>query len=172
MFHYVRVSKNFLLQRVKSRFSIFCRKFIVSQCRKNSQLSPSLLCSRKFPVAKKLWIRGEGGHQDFPLKFFASQSHIFRRGILYCCSIFGYRKSLDKNWGEYQHIPSEMFCLAVPKVFVGESFTVAVFLGTGKVWIRRVEYQHFPSEVFCLTVPKNFVGQLFSVAVISGTGKV
>ncbi len=44
---------------------------------------------------------------------------------------------MDRRWGEYQLIPSEMFCLAVPKNFVGETFTVAVFLGTGKVWIRK-----------------------------------
>ena len=31
---------------------------------------------------------------------------------------------------------SKVYCLTVPIVFVGESFTVAVFSGTGKVWIR------------------------------------
>ena len=33
----------------------------------------------------------------------------FRRGNLYCCSIFGYWKSLDKKGVEYQHFPSKIF---------------------------------------------------------------
>ena len=61
----------------------------------------------------------------------------------------------------------------MPKISVGESFTVPLFLGTEKVWIReRGEYQDFPSKFFCLTVPKNFVGEPFSVSLIAGTEKV
>ena len=56
--------------------------------------------------------------------------------------------------------------------FCRGSFTVAVFLGTGKVWIRRGEYQVFPSKKFCLTVPKILVEQSFPVALIQGTEKV
>ena len=59
-----------------------------------------------------------------------------------------------------------------PKLFVEESFAVAVMSGTGNVWIRRGEYQDFPSKIFCLTVPKNFVGECFTVTVMSGTEKV
>ena len=121
------------------RFSIFCRKFFVSQCRKYSQVNRSVLCFRKLPVAKKfmdkrgeyqdfsskifcltmlknfvgesftvaltsgtekVWRRGGGGYQDFPSNFFLPHSaEKFRRGILYCCSNFGYRKSLDKREG-------------------------------------------------------------------------
>ena len=36
LFHYFRVSKNFLFQRVMSRLSIFCRIFFVAQSRNNS----------------------------------------------------------------------------------------------------------------------------------------
>ncbi len=50
----------------------------------------------------------------------------FPRGILYCCSIFGYRKNLEKKRVEYQHFPSKIFCLSVPKVFAGETLC-AVF---------------------------------------------
>ena len=78
---------------------------------------------------------------------------------------------MDKRWGEYQHIPSEMFCLAEPKIFVGESFTVAVLLGTGKVWIRSGEYQDFPSETLSHS-PEKFRRESFVVALISGTEKV
>ncbi len=41
---------------------------------KKSQVNSSLLCFRKFPVAKNLWIRGGGGSiKIFRRKFFASQ---------------------------------------------------------------------------------------------------
>ena len=38
--------------------------------------------------------------------------------------------------GECQDFPSKVFCLTVPKTFVGESFTVAIFSGIEKVWLR------------------------------------
>ena len=66
---------------------------------------------------------------------------------------------------------SKVFCLTVPKSFVGESITVPVFLGTGKVWIRKREYQDFPSKIFCFTLSKNFAGESFSVSLISGIEK-
>ena len=48
---------------------------------------------------EKVWIRG-GGISTYSVEFFLSHSaDNFRRGILYCCSIFGYRKSLDKKGG-------------------------------------------------------------------------
>ena len=75
--------------------------------------------------------------------------------------------------GEYQDFPSKNFCLKVPKISIGESFTVALISGIEKVWIRGGgEYQDFPSKSFCLTVPKNIVGEPFSVSLISGIEKV
>ena len=64
----------------------------------------------------------------------------------------------------------ESFCLTVPKVSVGESFTVALVSGSEKVW-RRGGDSNTPS-IFFLTVPKNFVGESFTVALISGIEKV
>ena len=56
----------------------------------------------------------------------------------------------------------------MPKISVGESFTVALNSGIAKVWIRRgEEYPDFLSTLFCLTVPKTSVGESFSVALIS-----
>ena len=61
----------------------------------------------------------------------------------------------------------------MPKISVGESFTVALISGTEKVWIReRGEYHDFPSKIFCLTVPKLSVGEHFTVALVSGIKKV
>ena len=73
---------------------------------------------------------------------------------------------------EHQDFPSKSFCLTVPKTSLGESFTVAIFSGIEKVWIRGGEYQDFASKVFCLTVPKSFVGEPFSVSLSAGTEKV
>ena len=109
---------------------------------------------------------------DFLLKISVSQCRNFRRGNLYCCITFGYQKSLDKGDG-CQDFPSDFFCLTMPKVSVGESFTVALISGTGKVSIRKgSEYQDFPSEIFCLTVWKKFVGEPFCVSLLSAIEKI
>ena len=54
-----------------------------------------------------------------------------------------------------------------------ESFTVAWFSGTEKVWTKRGgEYQDNPSNFFCLTVSKITVGEFFTVALNSSSEKV
>ena len=88
------------------------------------------------------------------VKSFSSHSaENFRTGIL-CCINFGYRKSLEnRDWrGEYQDFPSTPFCHTVPKLSVGESFTVALISVTEKVWIRGKG----EIKIFCR---KNFVSQ-------------
>ena len=60
----------------------------------------------------------------------------------------------------------------MPKISVGESFTVAIVSGIEKVWIREGGYQAFPLKFFCLTVPKISVGESFTVETISGMEKV
>ncbi len=56
----------------------------------------------------------------------------------------------------------------MPKISVGESFSVALIFGE-----ERGGYQKFTSKCFCLTVPKMSVGRVcFIVALISGTEKV
>ena len=108
-----------------------------------------MLCFRKFPVAKKFRDKRGGGVSRFSVENFLSHSpESFRRGILYCCINFGYRKSLDKREGEYQDFLSKNFCLTVPKIFVGEYFTVAVFSATGKVWRREGAVSRFYVENF------------------------
>ncbi len=66
MFHYFRVSKHFMFQKVMSLFSIFCRKFIVSHCQKDSQVNRSVLFLRKFPVAKKFMDKRGGSIKFLP----------------------------------------------------------------------------------------------------------
>ena len=133
---------------------------------------PKIFLGEFFTVAVisgtgKVWIRkGEGSIKIFHQKIFLSHSaENFRRGILYCCSNFGYRKSLDKKGGggEYQDIPSKIFCLTVPKKFVGESFSVSLISGIEKFYASEgyVTIFDFLSNFFCLPVPKNLVGEPF-----------
>ena len=62
----------------------------------------------------------------------------------------------------------------MPRIFVGQSFTVALFSGSEKFYGQHGggEYQDFSSNIFCLIVPNIFVEESFSVAVISGIAKV
>ena len=55
-----------------------------------------------------------------------------------------------KGGGEYQDFPSKNFCLTVPKSHVGESFIVAFFCGSEKVYEQAGggEYQDFPTNFF------------------------
>ena len=126
-----------------------------------------------FSGSEKLYGQKRGGvYPEFPSKIFClTVPEKFRRGFLYCCINFGYRKSLDKRSGEYSEFLSKIFCLTVPKSSVRESFH-ALISSTEKVWRRGGEYQAFPSENFCLTVPKVSVGESLDVALISGSEKV
>ena len=58
------------------------------------------------------------------------------------------------------------------RIFVGESFTVASFSGSGKSLDRRRGVSRFCVEIFCLTVPKISLGESFTVALFSGSEKV
>ena len=84
---------------------------------------------------EKVWRRGGGGGAPtFSVeKFLSQRAEKLRKGILYCCINFGYRKSVDKRGGEFQDSPSKTFRLTVPKFYVGESFTNALISGSEKV---------------------------------------
>ena len=65
------------------------------------------------------------------------------------------------------------FCLTVPKISVGETFTVALNSVTDMVWIRgKGEVKIFLRKSFVSRCRKNLVGQSFFVALISGIAKV
>ena len=54
----------------------------------------------------------------------------------------------------------------MPKISVGESFTVALFSGSEKFWIGGGDYQDFPSKSLYLTVRKLSVGESFTVGLV------
>ncbi len=126
-----------------------------------------LYCCINFGYRKSLEERG-GGIKIFGRKFLPqSADEHFRRRMLYCCINFGNRKSLEKGGGEYQKFPSKFFCVTVPKISVGESFSVALIFG------EEGGYQKFTSKCFCLTMPTKFsVVESFIVALILGIEKV
>ena len=79
------------------------------------------------------------------------------------------KKFGEEGGGEFQDSPLKIFCLTVPKAFVGEPITVALISCVEKVWIRGKEYQEFTSKFFCLAVPKDYVGESFIFSKISVT---
>ena len=88
--------------------------------------------------------------------------------------LWGIEKVWIKRWGEYQQFPSKIFCPTVPKIAVGEPFSLSLISGIETVWMRKWGggvYQDFPSKIFCPKVPKKVVGQPFRVSLISGIEK-
>ncbi len=71
------------------------------------------------------------------------------------------KKIMDKKAGEYQDFPSKVFCLTIPKKFVGEPFSVSINSGIENFLGFRGLCHDFPSKIFCLTAPKHFVEEPF-----------
>ena len=116
------------------------------------------------------------GNQDILSKIFRlTVPEKIHRGIVFRCIHFGYRKSLEnRDWrGEYQDFPSTRFCHTVPKLSVGESFTVALISVTEKVWIRwKGEVEIFRRKNIVSQCRRNLVGESFFAALFSGIAKV
>ena len=94
----------------------------------------------------------------------------FRRGILYCCINFRWRKNLWTRGGKrVSRFSIKDFLSHSAENLRREFFTVALLSGTEKVWIEGGEYQDNPSNFFCLTVSKISVGEFFTVALNSGS---
>ena len=133
-------------------FKTFNRKFFVSQCRKFH--TGTFYCFTNYGYRKSL-DKKAGASRSSVENFLSQSAEKFRRAILQCCNNFGYRKSLDKKGG-HQDFPSKIFCLTVPKNFVGQSFSVAIISGIEKVWIRRGGIKIFRRKFFvsqCRKIP-------------------
>ena len=62
--------------------------------------------------------------------FLSHSAEKCRRGNLWFFTELGNRKILDERCGgEYQDFPSKIFCLTVPKNFVGQPFSVSLISG-------------------------------------------
>ena len=169
-FEKILVSKIFMHRSGDA--TMICQNFFVSHDRKTIFVGESFTVALISGTEK---FGEEGGVSKFYVEKFLSHSadEKFRRRIFYCCKNFGIEEVWKRGgWEEYQNFPSKIFCFTVPKISVGESFTVALISDTEKVWIGGEGYQDYPSKIFCLTVPKIFVGEPFSVSLISGMEKV
>ena len=60
---------------------------------------------------------------------------------------------MDKREGRVSRFSVEKLCLTMPKISVGESFTVALNCGNEKVWIGG-GVSRISVENFCPRVPK------------------
>ena len=115
-----------------------------------------------------------GSIKIFRRKLFVLHYQKFRRGIRYCFTNFGLRKTLDIRGGENNDFPSKLLCLTVPKHFVGQPFFVLENFCYRKIFRKREggsERQDIPSKTFCVTLPKNFVEESVNVSLISGVEK-
>ncbi len=114
-----------------------------------------------FPGTEKVYMKG-GGVSRFSVGTLLSHStEKLHRGILlYFRKYLVSKKFKEERGREYQDFPSKIFCLAVPKNFVGESFSASIFSGVERFYAseRWRGYPDFPSIFFCLTVPRNSVG--------------
>ena len=63
--------------------------------------------------------------------------------------------------GGNHDFPSKIFCLKVPKKFVGEAFSVSLVSGIEKIYASEGYVTIFRQKFFCLTVPKHFVEEPF-----------
>ena len=129
--------ENFLSQ-VLQRFveELFCAVF------------QKLLVAKTFMEEK--W---GGGVSKYSVENFLSHStETFFRGTLLCCvsEKFCWRKSLWKRSGEgeYRNLPSKIFCLKVPKIFEGESFSLSVISGIERICASEGYFAIFHRNFF------------------------
>ncbi len=104
-----------------------------------------------FSGTGKVWMR-RGEYQDFPSIFFVSQCRKYSQVnpfVLFFRKFQVAKKFMDKRGGGgYQDIPSKIFCLTVPIIFVGEFLFFALITGTEKVWIRGGGVSRFFEKKF------------------------
>ena len=70
---------------------------------------------------------------------------------------------MDEKQGRVSRFSVENFCLTMPKISVGESFTVALNCGSEKVWVG-VGVSRLSIEKFCPTIPKNLAEEPLCVS--------
>ena len=70
---------------------------------------------------------------------------------------------MHEKQGRVSRFSVENFCLTMPKISVGESFTVALNCGSEKVWVGG-GVSRFSIEKFCPTVPKNLAEEPLCVS--------
>ena len=149
-----------MLQRVVSRF---CVEIFLSHS------------AEKFRRGNLQYVTNFGLWKDFMLQrvmsrfcvenFLSHSAEKFRRGALLICvsEIFWYRKNLWIRGGrarEYHDLLSKIFCLTVPKNFVGETFSVSLISGIERFYASESYATIFCRNFFCLSAEKFRRGNL------------
>ena len=98
VFHYFRVPKKFLLQWVMSRLSISCRIFFCLTVPKCFVVEPLCAVFQRISDIDKLHGQ-EGGSRFLVEVFCLTVPKVSVGENLYCFTMVGYRKSLDKRGG-------------------------------------------------------------------------
>ena len=126
-----RLSRNFFPWEGDT--TILCWKF-QSHSTEKLRRRP-LLCFNKFLVSKILMHRGGGGGGGtmvLPKIFCLTTRKNFVRGLFCFTKFLVSTKFLEKRGRGYHHFLWQVFCLPVPKVFVGESFSDSLNSGIKK----------------------------------------
>ena len=89
----------------------FLSKFFVSQCQEMSYENPSVLCVRKFVLAKKFMDK-KGEYQPFPLKIFRLTVHKSFVGEPYSVSQIPGTEKFYASYGYVTIFRRIFFCLA------------------------------------------------------------
>ena len=74
---------------------------------------------------------------------------------------------MEKRGGEYQDFPSEIFCLTLPKVFVGEPNSVSLFLEIDKFYAPEGYVTTFCRKFFVSRCRIFLVRDAFSFSLVS-----
>ena len=86
-------------KRVGGSVKIFRRKFLVSQCRGTSWSNPSVLCFKKFPVAKN-FLDKRWEYPNFPPKNFGLSAEKRRRDPFSLSLFWSIKKVWMRGWGK------------------------------------------------------------------------
>ena len=136
-FRKFQVSENFMHKKGISLFSV--ENFLSLTVPNKLVWEPfSVSEIRKFRVSKKfMYQRGGGGITFFRREFLSYSTEKVCRGTLLSSRKFGVsRNFMDKRGGGYHVVPSKIFCLTLPKNFVGEPFLVSE-----NFWYRNFSYK-------------------------------
>ena len=117
--------------------------------------------------------RGKGVSRLSIENFLSHSVENFRRGILYCCINFGYRKSLDRRGGNIKIIRPIFLSHSVEKFRRGILYCCINFRWRKNLWTRGGKrVSRFSIKDFLSHSAENLRREFFTVALLSGTEKV
>ena len=148
--------KSLWKRREEGDYKNFPSNFFCLTVPKHFVEEPFCAVFQKTSGGEKVYGKDWGvGSSKFPVENFLSHStETFCRRTLLCCvsENFCWRKSLWKRIGEreYRCIPSETFCLKMPKSFERESFSLSLISGIERIYASEGYVAIFRRNFFVL----------------------